>query len=225
MQNENKALTAVAYDAEMRQIYPFYDEFHRQIMETVRVHNTEPLTWLDLSCGTGTLAARAFQSLPVSRMVCCEKDPELLDIARMRLPAEQTVLLRQELLLPELRERFDVITAMQTFQNLESPAREQAVRSCYDRLRKNGILFIFENTVPASQTGTDHALTLWAEYQKRSGVPDEQREAFFEAYRSSCCPLTVTAHQALLHRCGFEIAEVLWLSGMQAGFYAVRTER
>lgn len=28
-----------------------------------------------------------------------------------------------------------------------------------------------------------------------------------------------------LHRCGLEIAEVLWGSGMQAGFYGIRTAR
>lgn len=57
------------------------------------------------------------------------------------------------------------------------------------------------------------------------GRSDAQCEAFLADYRAGSRPITVSGHLALLHRCGFETAEVLWLSGMQAGFYGIRTAR
>ena len=225
MENENNAVNPAAYDAEMRQTYPFYDEFHRQIIETVRVHCKEPVSWLDIGSGTGTLAARAFQSLPVSKMICCEHHAALLDAARLRLPHSQTVFMQKNILHLALRERFDVITAVQSLHTLTMEEREQTVRSCYEKLRPNGIFLTFENILPFSQTGTDYAMILWTEYQKRMGKTDARCEAFLADYREKCRPVTISEQLSLLRRCGFEIAELLWCSGMQAGFYGIRTAR
>ena len=225
MRNENSAVSAAAYDAEMRQIFPFYDEFHTQIIETVRMHCKEPVSWLDIGCGTGTLAARAFQSLPVSKMICCEPDADLLEAARLRLPHEHTVLMQKNILHLALWERFDVITAIRCRHVPSAAEREETVRCCFEKLRRNGIFITFETVLPFSETGAEYAVTLWTEYQKRMGRSDALCEAFFADYHAGCRPITVSGHLELLRRCGFETAEVLWLSGMQAGFYGIRTAR
>ncbi|MBQ6041741.1 MAG: class I SAM-dependent methyltransferase [Oscillospiraceae bacterium] len=223
MENESYSVFSAAdYEAGIRQTYPFFDEFHRQILETVRVHYTEPVSWLDLGSGTGTLAARAFRTLPVRCMYCCEPSAELLETARKRLNAEQTVFLNQDFAELQLSERFDIITAVQVFHFLKPEEKVRAIRRCRDMLTANGMFFTFENIAKNSQEGEAVSMQLWREYQKRMGKTDDMLARHLARYRSSCYPMTIQEHLTMLQRCGFEQPEVLWVSGQQAGFYGIR---
>jgi tRNA (cmo5U34)-methyltransferase len=44
---------AADYDAGVRKIMPFYEQFHRQAIDLVKTVVPEPRLWLDTGCGRG----------------------------------------------------------------------------------------------------------------------------------------------------------------------------
>lgn len=224
MNDNATAHTSAEYDKEILKTIPFYNQFHQSAIELVRTLNGTPDMWLDTGCGTGNLYAEARATFPGTSFVLAEPAVKMLEAAKSKLKPDKKLsfVLSDSQSLDYEDNSFDVISAIQCHHYLDISSREKAVRNCFRMLKPGGVFITFENIEPLSAKGLPTALKRWENYQISMGrTPDEARE-HIGRYGKGYFPISIPQHIQLLNETGFDIAEILWTSYMQAGFYAIK---
>ena len=146
----------------------------------------------------------------------------MLTVAKERFRAEKNRFLQMSVLELEDIEKYDVVTAVLVHHYLSEENRRLAVGKCCQALKAGGLFFTFENIAPDSEIGKRLALDRWRYYQMRNGKDREEAENHIKRYGANYFPLKVKAHLELMRECGFQAAELVWMSYMQAGFMGVK---
>ncbi|MBO5247216.1 MAG: methyltransferase domain-containing protein [Eubacterium sp.] len=210
------------YDEKIKQTLPYYEEFYEQVIRLVKTHQQQACKWLDVGCGTGKMASEAFKQIEIEKFVFCDCSEEMLSTARERFKDCDAEFLACEVQSLPYVDQFDVVTAIQVNHYLQREERKSAIQNCYRALKKNGIFITFENFAPFSDYGKTVCLEKWKQYQLEQGKSVQECEQHVQRYGKNYFPITVTEQLELIHSCGFQTAEILWLSNMQAGFWAVK---
>lgn len=213
---------ALVYDTDVRRTLPHYDLIHEAVLSFIEALPESPRTWLDTGCGTGTLVARALPRFPDTRFVVADPSPDMLSIARQRLPESRVTVLPPCATGNLPHGRFDLITAIQCHHYLDQRSRQIAVAVCFGRLRPGGILITSENVRPLSRTGLDLGLRYWARFQEHAGRSPSDIADHLARLDRDYFPITLEEHVRLYREAGFTAVEVLWYSYLQAAFYAVK---
>lgn len=220
MKDNTTSQAASSYDANVMKTIPRYELFHSETLELVKTINPTPKTWLDTGCGTGTLIAKASAAFPCVRFVAADPSEAMLDIAKEKLKGRMVAYLEAGSEELKKTDSFDVITAIMSHHYLDAERRRMATGICFDLLHPNGIYVTFETIRPFSAAGTSIGLARWKAHQLASGKSAEDVEKHIKRYGTELLPITVEEHLALLRATGFSMVEILWASGLQAGFYA-----
>lgn len=224
MKDNKASYNSAIYDDNIRKVLPYYDEFHNQIVDLVSTYSDGDINWLDSGCGTGTLAKNALESLGDRiHFTLCDPSEGMLDVARERLSANKDVTFRcissQQL---DYSSQFDVVTSVQSHHYLKEDDREKAVISCFNALKENGMYITFENISLNDNATQTLAQNRWCRYMSEHGRNDEQIQAHMARRGTEVFPITIEKHLSLLRNCGFKGVDVLWVSYMQAGFFAIK---
>ena len=85
-----------------------------------------------------------------------------------------------------------------------------------------GVFISFENFAPNSYFLQQLYLDRWKTYQLQQGKDMEECERHIARYGKAYFPITLSDQLDTIKSCGFREVELLWLSGMQAGFLAIK---
>ena len=214
--------SAALYDANVEKTIPRYSQFHLETLELVRTVIPEPALWLDTGCGTGNLAAKAIDRFAGVKFILCDPSAAMLDIAREKLPGMAVEYIQSGSETLSLASPVDVVTAIMSHHYLTVEQRRQATENCFAALKPGGVYVTFETIRPCSETATAIGLQRWRQHQLSSGKPAEEVEKHISRYGVELLPITIEEHLQLLRQVGFPVVEILWASGLQAGFYAVK---
>lgn len=222
MQDNKTSQAAALYDANVHKTIPYYHKFHDEVLELVRVINPHPATWLDTGCGTGTLIAKAAGCFDAVKFAAADPSAAMLELARTKLAdlAVDYVQSGSEAL--SMLDKFDVISAIMAHHYLDSAGRAAATENCFAALKSGGIFVTFETIRPFSERGVAAGLERWRTHQLANGKPAEEVDKHIGRYGVELLPITIEDHLRLLRKTGFSSVEILWASGLQAGFYAVK---
>lgn len=212
------------YDEKILCTLPFYSEMHQQILNLVQTFQGDPLHWLDTGCGTGTLVENAAKRFKNCRFTLCDPSEKMLAIAKIKLKEYRdrmrfALCASQDL---EEREAFQVVTAMQAHHYLHKEERIRATQKCFQALKPGGICITFENICFSSEIANTAAESLWIQYLISKGRTREEALQHVSRRGKEYFPITPEEHIEILRKAGFRTAEPLWLSYMQAGFWAVK---
>ena len=221
--DNRSAFNVSDYDGNVRRVIPLYDLMYEQIFGVIKAHCGQgPLALLDTGCGTGTFGLEACERLELSELVLCDPSEKMLDDANQKLSGRPCEFVRTGSEGLDFRDRFDVVTAIQSHHYFDRETRELAVKKCYNALRPGGIFIYFENTAPFSEAGKAIMLRRLEEYELRSGRTSEEVKAHSARYGKEFFPITIKEHLDLLERTGFRSRELFWFSYMQGGFYGIK---
>jgi len=221
-------VSAAEYNNNLRQTTPYFQNFYYEAVDIVKHTQTEVKNWLDTGCGTGNMILEAQQTFRSTRYLLADPSEEMLMQARMhlsRIPQHQLMIVgaigSEELDLtgfpcPQ------VITASLAHHYFKEEDRLQATRQCHEMLAEGGVYITLETIQPNTPQGNEVGLKRWISYQLSQGRTEEEAREYIEHLGTSCFPITVDAHLALLKEAGFKAAELFWLSHMQAGFFALK---
>ena len=219
---------ASEYDRKVRQTIPFYEMFHAETIDLIRLVKPEAKTWLDTGCGTGWLVDMALPLFPntifmladPSKNMLCEAEKRLQKKAPGRIEFLDCV--ASENIQNNLSRQPDVITAIMCHHYLSQQIRQDATKTCFDLLGPGGIYVTFENIHPHCEKSVELGLERWKRFQVSQGRSIDVVGKHLERFGKSYFPITVSEHMNLLHKCGFSVVELFWYSQMQAGFYAIK---
>ena len=217
------------YDEKVRVTIPYYEAIQREAIDLVSSVKPDPAHWLDTGCGTGYLVELALPLFPGTRFFLADPSEAMLLEARKRFvgQAEGRVLClapagTQDLQLPEPGMRVQVVTAVMCHHYLDPAGRERAVRLCIDVLEEGGLFVVFENVDLGSEEVNRLALDRWNRHQTAHGAADAFAKEHRARFKTRYFPVRVDDHLRLLRDAGFRIAEMFWLSVMQAGFFGIK---
>lgn len=216
------------YDTQIMNTIPYYDCFHREIINMLQTLNTNPAIWLDAGAGTGTMIANCIDLFPHTLFLLADPSEEMLLVAQQKLSKYGTERLR--FLTPVTTQKItldsslrpDVITAVQSHHYLTRDERAAATKVCYELLVEDGIFITFENIRPFTDQGIANGKRYWGNYQISRGKSEEQVRKHIERFDKEYFPITIEEHLQLYRECGFKVVELFWYSYMQAGFYCVK---
>ncbi|UWG97605.1 MAG: methyltransferase [Candidatus Dehalobacter alkaniphilus] len=223
---------APEYDQKIEITMPMYRLFHTETIDLIKSIHPAPGKWLDTGCGTGNLILSALKTFDCTKFVLADPSTEMINIVRKKLSCSRDRLDRRaqiELLPPVASENiglpdweFDIVTAIQVHHFLSPEERKRATGNCFRMLKPQGIYITFENIRPFSETGVAIGLARWKQYQITQGKSKEEAEKHIQRFDQEYFPINIKEHLLLLKEAGFSMAEVFWVSFMQAGFYAVK---
>ncbi len=220
---------ASEYDENIRKTIPFYDAFSQQTIALVEAVIPNPEVWVDTGCGTGALVEKAHLEFPDTRYILADPSEKMLLETKKRLfhhlPKQNITLLEpvdSQGLPGRIKEKTDVVTAIQCHHYLQKDQRKEAVRACHEILKEGGLFITFENIRPETPEGIKIALDQWREFQLGQGREKDAVEAQLQRFDREYFPITVQEHLQLLRETGFRTAELFWYSCMQAGFYGIK---
>ncbi len=224
MRDNKTSQSAQKYDCNIGKTIPYYQCLHDETINLVRTITSAPQSWLDTGCGTGTLISQAIDCFTEAHFVLADPAEAMLKIAqekfylneRMKFVAAGTEELNY------LAESFNVITAILSHHYLDFQTRQRATENCYRMLRNGGIYITFESILPTTERGTKIGLERWKDAQLKNGKSLEAVEKHLERFGSELLPISIENHLGILRNSGFSAVEIFWLSGMQAGFYAIK---
>lgn len=216
------------YDARISSVLPYYSFFHQETIRLVKSLPSSPKIWLDTGCGTGSLVNRAIEEFLDTKFLLLDPSEGMLEQAKGKLsfyPEGKVEFLKasstQEFS-QELKEKLDVITAIQCHHYLSLEDRARATRVCYNLLNEGGIYITFENIRPLTEEGITIGKRYWGSFQSSHGRSKEEIEKHLERFDTEYFPITVEEHLKLLRETGFRTVELFWYSYMQAGFYCIK---
>lgn len=217
--------SALQYDANIDKTIPGYRLFHDETVNLVKFGMPKPNSWLDTGCGTGTLILRAIQEFGKLNFVAADPSEAMLEVARAKLAELSGVEVKYILAGTEqlcCADTFDVITAILAHHYLDIESRIKATRSCFQMLNQGGIYITFETIRPNSEQGKAIGLERWRTAQLANGKTPQSVDQHLQRYGIDLLPITIESHLDLLRKVGFRTVELLWASGMQAGFYGIK---
>jgi len=216
------------YDARISSVLPYYSFFHQETIRLVKSLASSPKIWLDTGCGTGSLVNKAIEEFLDTKFLLLDPSEGMLEQAKGKLsfyPEGKVEFLKasstQEFS-QELKEKLDVITAIQCHHYLSLEDRARATRVCYNLLNEGGIYITFENIRPLTEEGITIGKRYWGSFQSSHGRSKEEIEKHLERFDTEYFPITVEEHLKLLRETGFRTVELFWYSYMQAGFYCIK---
>lgn len=213
------------YDSKIQSTIPYYDNFHEEIINLVKSMDIKPDNWLDTGCGTGTFVKKALNSFKDTHFLLADPSEGMLEEAKDKLKASKD---RISFLKPTptqeipLRQKIDVITAIQSHHYMSKEERFEAIKSCYNLLDENGVFITFENIKPLTDKGIEIGKEYWKNFQIREGKEIKEAENHVNRFDVEYFPITIEEHLSLFRKCGFEVVELFWYSYMQAGFYCIK---
>ena len=220
---------ASEYDRNVRRTIPFYETMHRETIDLVRTVRADVTCWLDTGCGTGHLIELALSAFPGAHFLAADPSPAMLEEARKRLRDVPEG--RVTFLPPASSEGLSscgdvtapqVITAILCHHYLQAQQRQEATVSCFRMLDTGGLFVTFENVLPRSTEGSDIGFARWKRWQMEQGRSPAEVEEHLKRFNKQYFPIPVAEHVRLLKSVGFRVAEVFWVSQMQAGLYALK---
>jgi len=214
------------YDIKVRKTIPFYESFHREIINLIKTINPDVRKWLDTGCGTGNLVEKAIAVFSGCKFVLTDPSDEMLSEAGKRLKNHKNIEylnpIKTENLNISNQKEYDVVTAIQVHHYLNRENRKKATCNCYKLLKDNGTYVVFENIKPENDSVLDFQLDRWMNFQLQEGRSRKDVSNHRKRFGVKYFPIRVSEHLELLGSIGFKIVEILWLSYLQAGFFCIK---
>jgi len=222
MRDNKTSQVASEYDANVSKTIPYYTLFHEETIKLVKACGVTTGSWLDTGCGTGNFILKAKEHFNDVQFVAADPSSSMLEIAKEKLSDMDTTCLLAGT--EELCHAgpFEVVTAILAHHYLDKMMREKATHNCYAMLKLGGVYITFETIRPGTDKGTKIGLQRWRDTQMANGKSPDSADKHISRYGTELLPITIDSHLMLLRETGFSIAEILWVSGMQAGFYAIK---
>lgn len=221
--DNTSAFDSNIYDNNVRKVIPLYDLIYEQIFDLIKTYfGGKPIALLDTGCGTGSFGYRAREELDISDLMLCDPSKDMMECVRKKMLGKKysSKCVGSETM--DFKNRFDVVTAIQSHHYFDKRTREKAVMNCFDALKDGGIFIYFENTAPLTETGKTILLDRIEKYQLDQGRTEEEVKEHRARYNKEYFPINIKEHLELMERAGFRNAEIFWMSYMQCGFYGIK---
>ena len=213
------------YEEHMQEILPAFDEFYSSVAEQIPATG-EPMSILDLGCGTGLELDFIFARAPNARVTAVDLSSEML--ARLKARLERAwygprveIAQGSYLTMPFRAGGFDCVVSVQTMHHFTPDVKLGLYTRIAHALKAGGMYIEGDYVVPPDEERS--LLARYAETVKslRANGTIGVDELVDGKYHIDI-PLSVQSQVAILRQAGFADVEVVFEQGAAAVFRAVK---
>jgi tRNA (cmo5U34)-methyltransferase len=200
------------FDGIITRLIPGYAQMIEALVAAIPFEVSTPLRFIDLGCGTGTVAEFVLDRFPNAQATC-------LDLAENMITMAQTKLMRHRRVnyvvgdfdSLECDGQYDAVLSSLALHHLVA---EDDKRRFYDRifkaLRSGGVFYNADVVLGSSDLLQALYMQRWCAFM-RLNVPQEEIEAkWIPKYEAEDRPAKLTDHLAWLVESGFSEVDVIW---------------
>jgi len=198
----------------------------KDVLGIVSAIKPSPTLWLDTGCGTGNLVALLSQSFAYTSFTLADPAENMIKEAKNKLAGSCKrygfIVSDTENLPKKMNTKVDVITAILCHHYLKPEERKKALNACHELLNDGGVLVTIENSRPQTKEAVDIALHKWKSLQMSHGKSEQEAEENIQRFGVGYFPITINQQLDALKSSGFREPTLFRLTGVQAGFYAIK---
>jgi tRNA (cmo5U34)-methyltransferase len=218
------AVSAAAFDVEIRRFVPFYDVMLDTLVEALAdlLPAAAPRV-LDLGAGTGALSARVAARLPDATITLLDADAAMLAEAEARLAAqrERVTLVRGSFFEP-LPQCDAVVASLSLHHVRDLDAKRALYANIHRALAPGGVLLDADAAIPSAPALAGRARRRWAAHLVANGDTEAQAYARFADWAKEDRLFGIDEELAALREAGFAGVDVLFRSGPSRVIAALR---
>jgi tRNA (cmo5U34)-methyltransferase len=208
------------YDQRVRTFIPGYEHLLNAAAAAcgTALRGTRRPTIVDLGTGTGALAARCLEAIPLAALAGVDTDPEMLRLATRRFSRRRdgVTLVCGDLTRTPIPP-VDAVVAALSLHHIPTPARKRAFyKRCFAALQPGGVV-VSGDCHPSSVAAlAAQQMQGWVSHLRQSYSAAETR-GFFKAWADEDTYMTLEEELAILQSAGFAV-DVSW---RRSGFAVV----
>lgn len=166
-----------------------------------------PRSVLDLGAGPGRVAEAIHRRFSQARLTLLDASPDVLEIARRRLPAADATFVVGDYTRADLGRDYDAIAAGLTLHHLDDDGKRAMAGRLYDALADGGVLVVSDIV-----RGSTPAWDRWYEAMWLDHIADvaQEDEYVLQHYREHDHPATVEDQLRWLQQAGFAEVACHW---------------
>ena len=203
---------APEFDGLILKLIPYYKELTDALVSAIPFDRLQPVTVLDLGCGTGTVALNILKAFPNARITCLDFAANMIDMARAKLSTyPQTRFVVGDFRNFEFSESYQVVVSSLALHHLET---DEEKRGCYqkihDALAPGGCFYNADVVLASGEHLQDVYMEKWTEYMGRKVPREEIENTWLPKYRDEDRPAKLMEQLSWLSAIGFLQVDVLW---------------
>lgn len=198
------------FDNHVSESVPGYEWFHDYIVRLAEFYIEDDDAILDIGCSTGTLLRDIKRNLPNRDFYMCGVDKSE---AMIRIAKSNVNYLKSNFCTGDILEYFDMtdpsmklsfITIVLTLQFLSYEDRFNVLRTCYSRLKDEGVVVVVEKIIQEDGHMQSMFDGIYQEMKFENGL---SKDSLFDktlSLRGKMKPLCSIENEEIFSRCGFD---------------------
>jgi len=196
---------ARGYDSSIEQLVPDYQAFNALIPRVIE----NPMTVLDIGCGTGNTANSVLQAHPGARVTCVDPSSAMIEIARAKL-GSQVTFIESAIETFQTDVKFDAVTSVMVMHNVQTKAERKAVYGkIHSALNEGGIYASVDIVKGECERSQALVLRLWRDFMLKSMPENEVDDKWLALHTEKDSPIKLSDQDAMLNEVGFRCVDII----------------
>ncbi len=201
---------AEGFDKTILKLIPYYTEMIDALVLSIPFNQNEPISVIDLGCGTGTVARKIKDAFPKSKISCLDIAENMINLAREKL-GENVNCYISDFYKFEFDKKYDVIVSSLALHHLENDEdKKMFCRKIYNALSDNGVFYNADVVLGSNDRLQELYLAKWKAFMNKTVSLDEIESRWMVNYRTEDRPTCLMNHINWLKDIGFEDVDVVW---------------
>ena len=201
-----------AYDQQIRQVIPFYDQALTTMVDVIAVSCPRPRLILDLGIGTGNLASLLLSTFPYARLVGVDILQDFISQAKQRLEqyADRTSLICADVADFNFPADYDIVVSSFMFHHLDNALKRQLFVRIHETLAADGCFINLDFVHSGSRFYAQAFDELRIKAMKALGVSKARIAIEYVQHRKLEIPVPLDRQLRWLEETGFTDTECFW---------------
>jgi len=201
---------AEIFDKTILKLIPHYSEMIDALVSSIPFDHGEPVSVIDLGCGTGTVARKIKDVFPNAKISCLDIAENMINLAQKKLGGCADCYVG-DFYNFEFDKKYDVAVSSLALHHLENDDDKKLFyRKIYDALNDNGVFYNADVVLGSSGILQDLYLAKWKAFMNRSVSLEEIENKWMTNYRTEDRPARLMNHFNWLRDIGFGDVDVVW---------------
>ncbi len=201
---------ASGFDTYFYRVMPRYEELLAALVESLPFDASDPISVVDLGCGTGNLTRAVTGAFPEASVLCIDVAENMLAMARGKLGGNDRITFMQgDVRTTPLPGPYNAVVSSMVLHHVDITEKPALYRRLYNALRPGGVFFVID-LLRSDNSHLQHLyLEKWKEFMRQSELPEETIAEQVILHRQEDRPATMEEELAVLGEAGFSPVDIV----------------
>lgn len=199
------------YDKEVREVLPFYEKMHSEMIRAVSFPAGRHIRILDLGMGTGETSLRLLEKFQNAQVTGVDLSVKMMQTAKKRLAGclEKIEFIESDMKDHKPKGKYEACTAVLSIHHLESNEKKKIFVKIHGCLNKGGIFVIGDIIAGNSNEETQRLEERWKTHLEKV-LGRAEAGKWLKLYRKEDIPESVENQIKWLKDAGFRDVKCVW---------------